>query len=63
MSNQCVSMLISYIITMMFIGMGISLGLGASIYDAMSVGLVVTIALPATAFMIYQMCITELLYD
>jgi hypothetical protein len=54
MGNQGVSMLTSYIITMMFIGMGISLGLGASIYDAVRVGAVITIALPITAFMVYR---------
>ena len=65
MSKQEVtSILISYIVIMaMLIGTVIPLALGASLYVAAGMGIVVTIIVPITAFTVYSICMMEVPYD
>lgn len=65
MSKQEVtSILISYIVILsMFMGMAIPLTLGASLYDAAGMGIIVTIAVPIAAFTVCGIFSMEVPYD
>ena len=51
------------IIMTMIMGMAIPLTLGASLYDAAGMGIIVTIALPLSAFTVYSIGSMEVPYD
>ena len=62
--EEVTSILISYMIIMtMIMGMAIPLTLGASLYDAAGMGIIVTIALPLSAFTVYSISSMEVPYD